>query len=165
MGRRVPVSLVSRAGGGQAPGGQAVRVRVIIGGLQREKRRSQQLPGAVLPSVVPDQHLHRHFLRRRGRRQQIGGHLTSLGFVPSILEPDLDLGLGEFKGGREVCALRSGEITLVVEAALELEHLRVGERGPGALLPLLRRIAALLLGRVTVWRRTTNAFKTSCAFN
>lgn len=148
---------MSSAGGGQAPGGQAVCVRVII---RREQRRSQQFSGAVLPPVVPDQHFHGHFLRRRRRGQQIGRHLTPLSFVASVLEPDLDLRLGEFERGREVRALRSGEIALVIEAPLELEHLRVRERGAGTLLPLLGLIAALLLGRVTVWRRITNALLT-----
>lgn len=147
------MSLAPRACGGQAPGGKAVCVRIVIG----EQRRSQHFTGAVLPPVVADQHLHGHFLRRRGRGHQIGGHLASLGFVPSVLEPDLDLGLGEFERGGEVRALRSGQIALMIEAPLELEHLRVRERGAGTLLPLLGLIAALLLASVTVWKRIRNA--------
>jgi len=148
------VSLASRARGGHAPGGEAVRVRVVIG----EQRRAQHFTGAVLPPVVTDQHLHGHFLHRRGRGQQLGGHLASLGFVASVLEPDLDLRLGEFERGGEVRALRSRQIALMIEAPLELEHLRVRERGAGALLPLLGLLAArVLLARVTVWKRTRNA--------
>jgi len=144
----VSASLVPRA---QAPRGETVRVRVIVG---REQRRSQEFSGAVLSPVVPDQHFHGHFLRRGRRRQKIRGHLTPLGLVASVLEPDLDLRLGELEGGREVRALRPGEIALVIEAPLELEHLRVRKRGARTLLPLLGLIDALLLRRVTVWRTT-----------
>lgn len=69
------------------------------------------------------------------RRLQLGGQLP-LPLVPSILEPDLHLGLGEPERSGETGPLRRREITLHVERALQLEHLRPGEYRPGLLLAL-----------------------------
>lgn len=66
---------------------------------------------------------------------QFGGQLP-LPFVPPILEPDLYLGLGESERSGETGSLRGREVTLQVERALQLEHLRPGEYRPRLFLAL-----------------------------
>lgn len=68
-------------------------------------------------------------------RLQFGGKLP-LPLVTTILEPDLHLGLGQPQRGGEARPLRGGQVTLHVERALQLEHLRPGEHRPRLLLPL-----------------------------
>lgn len=145
-------SLIARARR-QCPCREAVSVRIIVGGLQGEQRGPQDLSRAVLSLVVPHQNFHCHFLSRRGRRHQVGGHLPAFRFVAAVLEPDLDLSLCELQGGRQVRPLRPGKVPLVVEAALQLEDLRVREGGPGALLPLFGLVQALLIQVAGVWEK------------
>ena len=54
-----------------------------------------------------------------------------LAFVPTVLKPDLDLGGGEFQGAGQVFSLRGGQVTLLLEAPLQLEHLSLGEEDSG----------------------------------
>lgn len=64
------------------------------------------------------------------------GHLQAfvltlaLAFVSSILKPDFDLGGREFQSVRQMFSLGSGEIALLLEASLQLENLRLGEKNP-----------------------------------
>lgn len=129
----------------ECPCRKAVGVGIIVGRLQGEQRGPQDLSRAVLSLVVPHQNFHRHLLGCRGRRHQVGGHLTAFRLVPAVLEPDLDLSLCELQGGRQVRPLRPGQVPLVVEAALQLEYLRMGEGGPGALFPLFGLVQALIV--------------------
>jgi len=91
--------------------------RVVGGGVGRQAR---------LP--VPHQHRHRH---PPGRRQ--GHHLQALvlplplALVPPVLEPDLHLGRGELEGPGQVVSLRGRQVPLLLEAALQLVHLRLRE--------------------------------------
>lgn len=50
-----------------------------------------------------------------------------LALVPPVLEPDLDLCRGELQGRGEVLSLRGGQVALLLEAPLQLEHLGLGE--------------------------------------
>lgn len=50
-----------------------------------------------------------------------------LTFVPPVLEPDLDLCGGELQGAGEVLPLRGRQVTLLLEAPFQLEHLSLGE--------------------------------------
>lgn len=52
-------------------------------------------------------------------------------FVPPILEPNLDLRGGELQGAGEVLPLRGRQVTLLLEAPLQLEHLSLGEEYAG----------------------------------
>lgn len=54
----------------------------------------------------------------------------ALAFVSSILKPDFDLGGREFQSVRQMFSLGSGEISLLLEAPLELENLRLREKNP-----------------------------------
>lgn len=54
-----------------------------------------------------------------------------LTFVPPVLEPDLDLCGGELQGAGEVLPLRGRQVTLLLEAPLQLEHLSLGEEDAG----------------------------------
>ena len=54
-----------------------------------------------------------------------------LAFVPPVLEPDLDLGGGELQGAGQVLSLRGGQVALLLEAPLQLEHLSLGEEDAG----------------------------------
>lgn len=102
-----------------------VDVTHAVGGVVGGRVRRQ----AGLP--IPHQHRHRH---SPGRRQ--GHHLQALvlplplALVPSVLEPDLHLGRGEFEHSGQVVPLRSGQVPLLLEAALQLVHLRLGEEDP-----------------------------------
>ena len=64
-------------------------------------------------------------------------HLQSLvlplpfAFVPPVLEPDLDLSGGEFEGAGQVLSLRGRQVTLLLEAPLQLEHLSLREEDAG----------------------------------
>lgn len=61
-----------------------------------------------------------------------------LAFVPPVLEPDLDLGGGEFQRAGQVLSLRGRQVALLLEPPLQLEHLSLGEEDarfpPGPLL-------------------------------
>lgn len=63
----------------------------------------------------------------------VSGQLQSLilplplALVPPVLEPDLHLSGGELEGGSQVFPLRGGQVTLLLEAPLQLEHLGLGE--------------------------------------
>lgn len=54
-----------------------------------------------------------------------------LTFVPPVLEPDLDLCGGELQGAGEVLPLRGGQVALLLETPLQLEHLSLGEEDAG----------------------------------
>lgn len=54
-----------------------------------------------------------------------------LAFVPPVLEPDLDLRGGELEGAGEVLPLRGGQVALLLETPLQLEHLGLGEEHAG----------------------------------
>lgn len=87
---------------------------------------------------VPDQHRDSHPSGRWWRMVvvvmvMVAGQLQSLvlplpfALVPPVLEPDLDLRGGELEGGGEVLPLRRGQVALLLEAPLQLEHLGLGE--------------------------------------
>lgn len=59
----------------------------------------------------------------------------SFPFIPSILEPDFDLGLCEVERGCQACPLRAAQIPLHVKGGLQLEDLTPAEDGAGFLLP------------------------------
>lgn len=67
----------------------------------------------------------------------MAGHLQTLvlplplAFVPPVLEPDLDLGGGEFERAGQVLSLRRGQVPLLLETPLQLEHLSLGEEHAG----------------------------------
>lgn len=87
---------------------------------------------------VPHQHRHGH---PPGRRRCVMVMVTRqfqglvlplpLTLVPPVLEPDLDLRGGELQGAGEVLPLRRGQVTLLLEAPLQLEHLSLGEEDAG----------------------------------
>jgi len=54
-----------------------------------------------------------------------------LALVAAVLEPDLHLRGGELEAGGEVLPLRGGQVALLLEAPLQLEHLRLGEEDAG----------------------------------
>lgn len=54
-----------------------------------------------------------------------------LTFVPPVLEPDLDLCRGELQHAGEVLPLRGRQVTLLLEATLQLEHLSLREEDAG----------------------------------
>lgn len=56
------------------------------------------------------------------------GLLEPLGLGPSVLEPDLDLGLCQGQGGGELGPLGDGQILLLPELPLQGQELRGGER-------------------------------------
>jgi len=58
----------------------------------------------------------------RSRRVQIGSHL-SLPLVAPVLEPDLDLRLGEVQKNGEAAALGARKVALRLERRLQLFHL------------------------------------------
>lgn len=76
-----------------------------------------------------------------------------LAFVPPVLEPDLDLGRGELKGAGQMLSLRGGQVTLLLEAPLQLKHLSLGKEdarfpsGPLLLGGRLLRVWILTLTR------------------
>ena len=70
----------------------------------------------------------------RRQREAVLAALSPLGLVPPVLEPDLDLGLGEPQAGGQLSSLRSRQVLLVVELLLEFEDLQVREGGAGTLL-------------------------------
>lgn len=55
----------------------------------------------------------------------------SLALVPPVLEPDFDLRRGEFQGTGQMLSLRGGQVTLLLEAPLELKHLSLREEDTG----------------------------------
>lgn len=96
--------------------------RLTVIGLGRPQV-SGRLFGMTL--VVPDQHFDRHPLGRRtatpaGRHLQ----LLALGLVPPVLEPYLDLSLGQLQRVGQISAFRARQVSLLVEPPFQLEHLR-----------------------------------------
>ena len=59
----------------------------------------------------------------------------ALPFVSTVLEPDLDLGLGEAERRGQSRPLGTRQVALQVEDRLQLEHLIPREHGPRLLLP------------------------------
>lgn len=57
-----------------------------------------------------------------------------LPLVPAVLEPDLDLRLGELQRGGQPGSLRAAQVALQVEGGLQLEDLTPAEHGAGFLL-------------------------------
>ena len=55
----------------------------------------------------------------------------SLLLCPSVLEPDLDLGLGQFEVLGKLCSLGHREVLLLAELPLECDELGAGEGSPG----------------------------------
>ena len=105
--------------------------------MNRRKRaegRSRKIEGIVEPSIVLDEDFDGDS-PGVGRRRELGLHLFPLCFVAPILEPDLHLSLGEFQPLRQIGSFRSGQVALMVKAALELEDLSVGKSGARPLLP------------------------------
>lgn len=173
------------AGGGQR-GNAAVRAAVVavvgravvcVGrvsvvtvrvGTVRSRRVALRPAQTRLP--VPDQDRDGDAPRRRrvvlARRLQ--GFVLSLpfAFVAAVLEPDLHLVGGEFEGGRQVLALRRGQVALLLEASLQLEDLSLGKEDPGSppaplllrrsLRVALRVLRCLIPGHKTtaIWAQT-----------
>ncbi len=72
-----------------------------------------------------------------------------LHLVAVVLEPDLHLVRGEADQLGQVLPLRGGQVTLLPEAALQLEGLRLGEEhAPLSAAALLRRAAPLIPLRI-----------------
>ena len=71
----------------------------------------------------------RHHRRRRKTDPLNFRLLDPLGLGPPVLEPDLDLGLGELELVGELCALRDGEVLLLPELLLQRVQLLGGEGG------------------------------------
>lgn len=65
----------------------------------------------------------------RGRQHLLLLQLSPLGLVTSVLEPDFHLRLRQLEGARQVRALGPRQVALVAEAAFQLVHLAVRERG------------------------------------
>ncbi len=51
------------------------------------------------------------------------GLLQTLGLGPSVLEPDLNLGLCEGEGGGEFCSLGNGQVLFLSELSLQGQEL------------------------------------------
>uniref|UniRef100_A0A182JK55 Uncharacterized protein n=1 Tax=Anopheles atroparvus TaxID=41427 RepID=A0A182JK55_ANOAO len=86
-------------------------------------------------TVLSHQHLHRDALGRAEQGRLVLLDLLPLGLVAAVLEPDLHLRLREPQVLGQLGPLRSGQVALLGEAPLQLEHLRVAEGRPGALFP------------------------------
>lgn len=97
-------------------------------------------------NVILHQHLNRHLPSILTVQQIRFLHLQllSLRLVPSVLVPNFHLGLGEFEGLCQIGTFWSAEVSLLAEAALKFEDLRVGESCPWALFP--RRLGAITGG-------------------
>lgn len=59
-----------------------------------------------------------------------GGNLFPFGFIPPVLEPDLDLGLGELQGPGQAGPLGGRQVPLVAEFPLQFDDLAVGKCCP-----------------------------------
>lgn len=71
------------------------------------------------------------------------GLLLPFRLVASVLEPDFHLGLGQSQCAGQLSPLGGRQVLVVVELLLQLQHLEVRERSPGALLlPRRRQTAA-----------------------
>ena len=69
--------------------------------------------------------------RRRSEAKSFDlGLLEPLGLGPPVLEPDLDLCLGELELGGELGPLRDGQVLLLPELLLQAVQLLGRERGP-----------------------------------
>ena len=70
--------------------------------------------------------------RRRSEAKSLDlGLLEPLGLGPPVLEPDLDLGLGELELGGELGPLGDGQVLLLTELLLQAVQLLGCEGGPG----------------------------------
>ena len=76
-------------------------------------------------------------------RLEVGGHLA-LPLVASVLEPDLDLRLGEAQQQRQPAALGARQVALRLERRLELLDLATREHRP-RLLAARRRATPTLV--------------------
>ena len=108
-------------------------ITVRVGAVRSGGRVALRAAQTRLP--IADQHRHGD-APRRGRvvlPRRLQGLVLPLPFalVAAVLEPDLHLVRGEFEGGRQVLALRGGQVALLLEAPLQLEDLRLGEEHPG----------------------------------
>ena len=135
-------TLVHQQRGQRGPGGGAGGVARPGGGAEAGSRRGQEGEGGVWVVEVG--------LRRPGREQRgvgapgpgpgrgklaavdIHARVLLLPFCPPVLEPDLDLGLGEVEAEREVEALAHREVARRLELVLEADQLLVCEGRPRA---------------------------------
>lgn len=106
------------------------------------RRRQKARMGAVKSGVVLPDRRHPQLLDLR--------FLHSLRLGATILKPDLHLGLGEVKGGREFGPLRDAQVLPFRELLLEREQLLRGERRPRLPVRLVFPQVALDLGRLPV---------------
>lgn len=76
---------------------------------------------------------HEHRDGYSARRQRVAGQLQALvlplplALVPPVLKPDLDLCGGQLEHGGQLLSLRRGQVALLLETPLQLEHLSLGE--------------------------------------
>jgi len=66
------------------------------------------------------------------------GLLEPLGFGAAVLEPDLDLGLGQRQRGGELGPLGDGQVPLVLELPLQRQQLRTAEGRAGLAVGFVR---------------------------
>lgn len=82
-------------------------------------------------SIIVDEDLDRHLATARSNEPVSRMQPRRLGlqlpfrFVPPVLEPDLDLCLGEVQGLGQVRSVWTGQIALTAEAPFQLEDLGV----------------------------------------
>lgn len=69
--------------------------------------------------------------------------------VPSVLKPDLDLGLGQLQSPRQIRSFRARQVFLRRESSLQFVNLRVREGRPAPFLPALK-VLPVILGLVHV---------------
>ena len=84
-------------------------------------------------------------LRHQRQRQRVAAAARLLQLGALVLEPDLDLRVGEVKVGGELRATLFRQVAIVVELALESRQLLVGERDARALFGGRRLLLTLRL--------------------
>ena len=113
----------------------AARALRVVGRRHRRVATEQRPGGAGFPRGIPGDGP-RDVIRSRGRRRggrraevaAVGQAVLALPLHAAVLEPDLDLALGEAERVRDLDAPAPGQVAVEVELFLELERLvaRVG---------------------------------------
>lgn len=116
--------------------GRVSVIAVRIGSVRSSSRGGIALRSSQTWLPIPNQHRHGHAPRRRRmmlpRRFQRLVLPLPFALVAAVLKPDLHLVRSEFEGGRQVLSLRGGQVALLLEAPLQLEDLRLGEKHSGS---------------------------------
>ena len=109
-----------------------------------------EIEPVVLIKRMPDGGIRRLVVKNRNSHQPLRrvchvgglqfGRKLPLPFIPSVLEPNFYLGLGEVQTSRQAGSFRAGQIPFHVESRLQLKDLRSREHRSRLLLPLVCQI-------------------------